>query len=120
MGRLPGTNAPKVSPSDYIRFLIASPRGVSGKGAARAHPDGEAGPAYDALTRLLHRLEPEPDALWSEVWRQMERRRGVLVFDDSTLDKPCARHMDLVTRHGSGKRRSVASGIMLMNILVRV
>ncbi|HEV2734122.1 MAG TPA: IS701 family transposase, partial [Longimicrobiaceae bacterium] len=81
-------NAPKVTPSDYIQFLIASPRVVSGTEAARAHPEGEAGPAHDAFTRLLHRLEPEPDALWSEVWRQIERRRGVLVLDDSTLDKP--------------------------------
>jgi len=50
-------NAPKVSPSDYIQFLIASPRVVSGTEAARAHPDRETGPAHDAFTRLLHRLE---------------------------------------------------------------
>lgn len=110
-------NAPKVSPSDYIQFLIASPRVVSGTEAARAHPDGEAGPAHDAFTRLLHRLEPEPDALWSEVWRQIDRRGGVLVLDDSTLDKPYARHMELVTRHWSGKHKSVVSGINLLTLL---
>jgi len=110
-------NAPKVCPSDYIQYLIASPRVVSGTEAARTHPDGEAGPAHDAFTRLLHRLEPEPDQLWSEVWRQVERRRGVLVLDDSTLDKPYARHMDLVTRHWSGKHRDVVRGINLLTLL---
>jgi len=110
-------NKPKVSATDYIQYLIASPRVVSGTEAARTHPDGEAGPAHDAFTRLLHRLEPEPDQLWSEVWRQVERRRGVLVLDDSTLDKPYARHMDLVTRHWSGKHRDVVRGINLLTLL---
>lgn len=75
------------------------------------------GPAHDAFTRLLHRLEPQPEALWSEVWRQIDRRRGVLVLDDTTLDKPYARHMDLVTRHWSGKHQSVVSGINLLTLL---
>lgn len=110
-------NAPKVNATDYIQFLIASPRVVSGTEAARVHPEREAGPAHDAFTRLLHRLEPEPDELWSEVWRQVDRRRGVLVLDDTTLDKPYARHMGLVTRHWSGKHRSVVSGINLLTLL---
>lgn len=110
-------NAPKVSPADYIQFLIASPRVVSGTEAARVHPNAEIPAAHDAFTRLLHRLEPEPDALWSEVWRQIDRRRGVLVLDDTTLDKPYARHMGLVTRHWSGKHRRVVSGINLLTLL---
>lgn len=110
-------NKPKVSPTDYIQYLIASPRVVSGTEAARVHPDTEAGPAHDAFTRLLHRLEPEPDQLWSEVWRQVERRRGVLVLDDTTLDKPYAKHMGLVTRHWSGKHHDVVSGINLLTLL---
>lgn len=110
-------NNPKVSPSDYIQFLIASPKAVSGTEAARVHPDKEAGPSHDAFTRLLHRLEPEPDQLWSEVWRQVDRQRGVLVLDDTTLDKPYARHMELVTRHWSGKHRRVVDGINLLTLL---
>lgn len=110
-------NSPKVSPSDYIQYLIASPKVVSGTEAARVHPDKEAGPAHDAFTRLLHRLEPEPDALWGEVWRQVDRRSGVLVLDDTTLDKPYARHMELVTRHWSGKHRRVVDGINLLTLL---
>lgn len=113
-------NAPRVSATDYIQFLIASPRVVSGTEAARVQPQAQengAPAAHDAFTRLLHRLEPEPDALWAESRAQVQRERGVLILDDSTLDKPYARQMDLVTRHWSGKHRRVVSGINLLTLL---
>ena len=47
----------------------------------------------------------------------MARDRGILVLDDSTLDKPYARKMDLVTRHWSGKHRRVVQGINLLTLL---
>lgn len=65
----------------------------------------------------MHRLEPDPATLWGEVEEQVERRRGVLVVDDSTLDKPYARKMDLVHRHWSGKHRAVVSGINLITLV---
>lgn len=111
-------NAPKVKPSDYIQFLIASPRVVSGTEAARVQPEGEAqGASHDAFTRLLHRLEPDPQALWEEARTQVNRRRGVLVLDDTILDKPYARRMELVRRHWSGKHRRVVDGIGLVTLL---
>lgn len=111
-------NAPKVNASDYVQFLIASPRVVSGTEAARVQPHGgDSAPAHDAFTRLLHRLEPDPVQLWEESRTQVERRRGVLILDDTTLDKPYAQHMGLVTRHWSGKHRSVVRGINLLTLL---
>lgn len=110
-------NKPKVGPTDYIQFLIASPVAVSGTEAARVHPAGAAGPAHDAFTRLLHRLEPEPDVLWAEAASQIDLHAGVLVLDDTTLDKPYARHIELVTRHWSGKHRAVVQGINLLTLL---
>lgn len=44
----------------------------------------------------------------------VERERGILVLDDSALDKPYARQMALVTRHWSGKHRRVVRGINLL------
>ncbi|MFZ1326535.1 MAG: IS701 family transposase, partial [Candidatus Contendobacter sp.] len=41
--------------------------------------------------------------LWEEAAVQVSRQGGVLVVDDSTLDKPYAKKMALVHRHGSGK-----------------
>jgi putative transposase len=110
-------NAPKCAAEDYIDFLVASPRAVSGTEAARAQPERADAPAHDAFTRLLHRLEPDATALWAEAAPLVDRRGGVLVLDDSTLDKPYARAMDLVTRHWSGKHRRVVSGINLLTLL---
>lgn len=111
-------NAPKVSPEDYIQFLVASPRVVSGTEAARVQPEQATPPAaHDAFTRLLHRQEPDPAPLWEEVKDQVDLTRGVLILDDSTLDKPYARRMDLVTRHWSGKHHSVVWGINLLTLL---
>jgi putative transposase len=110
-------NAPKCRAIDYIDFLVASPRAVSGTEAARAQPAQATPPAHDAFTRLLHRLEPDPAALWAEAAPLVERGRGVLVLDDSTLDKPYARKMSLVTRHWSGKHRQVVAGINLLTLL---
>src|SRR5918996_1669863 len=96
-------NAPRCTPVDHINFLVATPRAVSGTEAARVQPDQPKPPAHDAFTRLLHRLEPDPDTLWSEARPQVDLRAGVLVADDSTLDKPYAKAIDLVGRHWSGK-----------------
>lgn len=110
-------NAPRCSDEDYIQFLIASPRMVSATEAARVQARRPDAPAHDAFTRLLHRLEPDPATLWQEVAGQVERRRGVLVLDDSTLDKPYARKIELVHRHWSGKHHAVVDGINLITLV---
>jgi hypothetical protein len=110
-------NGPKCQPEDYINFLVASPRVVSGTEAARVQPAGPDPPAHDAFTRLLHRLEPDPATLWAEAAPQVRREQGVLVLDDSTLDKPYARKVGLLTRHWSGKHRRVVQGINLLTLL---
>lgn len=110
-------NPPKCSDNDYINFVIASPRSVSATEAAKAQGDEEQAPAHDAFTRLLHRLEPDAATLWGEAQTQVSLSRGILVIDDSTLDKPYARRMELVVRHWSGKHRAVVSGINLITLL---
>ena len=74
-------------------------------------------PAHDAFTRLLHRLEPDPGALWEESRSQVNKADGVLVLDDSTLDKPYAKAIELVGRHWSGKHHRVVQGISLVSLL---
>src|SRR5688572_29272918 len=95
--------APRCTPADYIDFLLASPKAVSALEAARVQPDRPDRPAHDAITRLLHRLEPDPAALWREVAPLVRKADGVLVLDDSTLDKPYAEQIALVCQHWSGK-----------------
>jgi hypothetical protein len=66
---------------------------------------------------LLTRLEPDPEALWLEARALIDPEGGVLVVDDTTLDKPHAEKIELVTRHWSGKHRSVVDGINLVTTL---
>lgn len=110
-------NAPKVEPNDYIDFIIATQHSYSCVEAGRVQPQGANKPAHDAFNRLLYRLEPDAQTLWQEAATQVELRKGVLVVDDSTLDKPYASKMELVTRHWSGKHQAVVEGINLITLL---
>lgn len=110
-------NRPKVRDEDYINFLIATPKVCSATEAARVQPVPSTGPAHDAFTRLLHRLEPDASTLWREAASQVDRYSGILVVDDSTLDKPYAEKMGLVQRHWSGKHHAVVEGINLITLL---
>jgi hypothetical protein len=110
-------NPPKCSDDDYINFVIATPRSVSATEAAKVQGKEEQSPAHDAFTRLLHRLEPDAETLWTEAKSQVSLSQGILVIDDSTLDKPFAKKMELVVRHWSGKHHKVVSGINLITLL---
>lgn len=110
-------NPPKCDEMDYINFLVAAQQVFSSVEASRTHPAEEQAPAHDAYTRLLKRLPPDSDKLWQEVEPLIERKAGVLVIDDSTLDKPYASKMSLVTRHWSGKHGRVVQGINLTSLV---
>jgi hypothetical protein len=110
-------NAPRCTPENYIDFLIASPGPVSCTEAARVQPRSPSAPAHDSFTRMLKRPEPDPQPLWQEAEPLVQRNKGVLVLDDSTHDKPYAKHIGLVTRHWSGKHRKVVRGINLITVL---
>src|SRR4030081_1413384 len=111
------TNDVKCRDTDYIDFLVASPKSFSCTEAAKVQPESRDAPAHDAFTRLLRRLEPDPETLWAEARPLVHRKGGVLVLDDSTLDKPYATKIDLVTRHWSGKHHAVVRGINLTTLL---
>jgi putative transposase len=84
---------------------------------ARCQPDLLNPPAHDTFTRFLHRLQPDPNTLWTEAQTQVQKDQGILVIDDSTLDKPYARHMPLVTQQWSGKHHAVVQGINLVILI---
>lgn len=110
-------NRAKVNEYNYIDFLIATQKAYSCTEAERVQPESERSPAHDAITRLLHRLEPSTQRLWQEVQPQVQLEGGILVIDDSTLDKFYAEKMELVTRHWSGKHGRVVQGINLITLL---
>src|SRR4051812_44386316 len=107
----------KVRPEDYVQVLLAPPVQFTCAEAARVHPRRPAGPAHDSFNRLLTRLEPDPEPLWLEARPQIRLDDGVLVLDDSTLNKPYARKIDLVGWHWSGKHHEVVKGINLLSLV---
>lgn len=110
-------NRRRCNEQDYINFLIGTQRQYSCVEAAKVQPEGSQMPSHDAFTRLLTRLEPSAEALWEEAQSQVERNKGVLIIDDSTLDKPYAKTIALVGRHWSGKHHAVVQGINLVTLL---
>ncbi len=110
-------NPPKVTDEDYINFIIATPHDVTATEAERVQPESKNAPAHDAFTRLLSRLEPDAETLWQEARTQINLKTGILVLDDSTLEKPYSEFNALVYRHWSGKQKKVVSGINLITLL---
>lgn len=111
-------NPPKVDDIDYIHFLIAAQKVFTCTEAARSQPDGgEQAPAHDAFTRLLQRRPPDTEALWQEAASFVDRSEGLLILDDTTLDKPYANEIEHVTWHWSGKHGDVVKGINLLTLL---
>lgn len=115
-------NPPKCNEHDYINFLIATQVfscSEAGKAGAATDCLGAvpSGPAHDAYNRLLYRLEPNSDSLWDEACRLVNRQQGVLILDDTTLDKLYSRKIELVGYHWSGKHHRVVKGISLVNLV---
>ena len=110
-------NPAKCDDLDYIHFLIASVDVFTCTEAARCQPVGENNPSHDSFTRLLQRQPPDTDALWDEVREIIQLQDGFLVIDDSTLDKPYAKNMELVYHQWSGKQHRLVNGINICTLL---
>ncbi|CAA9395580.1 Transposase, IS4 family [uncultured Leptolyngbya sp.] len=113
-------NRPAVQENDYIEFLLAAHRAFDCVSAAATQPDSLQSVAHDAYTRLLTRRPLDPEALWNEaqlVVGDAPQKGGLLILDDTTLDKPYAQKMDLVSRHWSGKHKRVVMGINLLSLV---
>ena len=103
-------NPAKCGSHDYIHFVIAAQRAFSCTEAARCQTTDASAPSHDAFTRLLTRQPPDTEALWRETQGLVSLDGGLLVVNDSTLDKPYAKRIELVTRHWSGKHHKVVLG----------
>lgn len=110
-------NPAKCNDNDYINFLIGTQRVYSCMEGERVQPIGERMASHDSLNRLLYRLEPNSDNLWNEAEMYVSKDSGVLVIDDSTLDKPYSEKIDLVSYHWSGKHHRVVKGINLVTMV---
>ncbi len=112
-------NARRCDENDYIEFLLAAQTAFGCVEAANSQPESLKSAAHDTYTRLLTRRPLDPEALWNEAQTVLGGvpKGGLLVLDDSTLDKPYARNIELVSRHWSGKHHRVVSGINLLSMV---
>ena len=110
-------NPPKCTRNDFVNFLIAAFQTCSCTEASRCLPPNSEQPAHDAVKRLLERQPHHTEALYNEAKQLIRQNEGVLVIDDSTLDKPYSRQINLVTRHWSGKHHRVVQGINLISTI---
>lgn len=110
-------NPPKCNEYDYINFLTATPKVYSCTEAGKVQPDHENAPSHDSFNRLLHRIPANAASLREEAFPFVTVGKGVLIVDDSTLDKPYAQKIGLVTQHWSGKHHRVVRGINLITLL---
>ena len=107
-------NAPRCSDESYVNFLIASQGRVSCSETRRVQPRSPFAPAHDSFTRLLQRLEPDPNALWTEAEPTIDRARGALILDTRQALRQAHRLGD---PHWSGKHRKTVRGINLITLL---
>jgi len=73
--------------------------------------------SHVAYTRLLHQCQSDGKALWQEIKLCISRVGGILVVDDSTLDKFYARMIEWVTRHRSATAQHNHIGLALRAFL---
>ena len=110
-------NPAKCTEFDYINFLVASSRVFSCTEASKCSFLDSNSPAHDSFTRLLGRQPPDTESLWGEVKYLVNPKIGLLIIDDTTLDKPYSKHMDLVYRQWSGKHHQIVNGINLETVV---
>lgn len=74
------------------------------------------GISHDSVNRFLLRESYEPRDLYNEAARLLNLTGGTLNVDDSTLDKPYSRHMELVCYCWSGKHHRVVQGLNVITL----
>lgn len=79
-------NPPKYTAIQDINFLIGTQKAYSCSEVERVQPVSENAPSDDAITRLLHRLEPSTEELWLEAKAFVKQDSGILVIDDTMLE----------------------------------
>jgi len=110
-------NPPKCTSSNFFNFLISTYQACTCSEACRCLPNETESIAHDSVKRLLERQPHHTEALYDKAKRMVKHDKGVLVIDDSTLDKPYSHQIEMVTRHWSGKHHRVVQGINLISTI---
>jgi putative transposase len=110
-------NTSKCTDLDYINFLISASNIYSCTEAARCYPSTTDSPSHDCFTRLLQKQPSDTEPLWNEVRKFITPKKGCLIVDDTTLDKPYSEKIGFVRYQWSGKHHRSVKGIGLVTLL---
>jgi len=86
------------------------------KTASCSHLAEVMGISHDSVNRFLLRESYEPHDLYNEAAQLLNLAGGTLSVDDSTLDKPYSRRMELVCHCWSGKHHRVVQGLNVITL----
>ncbi len=95
----------------YIGFLMSEPQSATCSRLSEVM-----GLSHDSVNRFLLRESYEPEDLFNEAKRLLTLAGGTLSVDDSVLDKPYSRVMELVGYFWSGKHHRVVKGVNLITL----
>ena len=112
---MPSTSQP--SDVDYINYLIAARCDVSCVKAADCYSTPVFSISHDAFNRFLTRQSLNPETLWNEVEKFIDRKTGWLVIDDTVLDKIHSKFIECTYYQWSGKHHKVIKGIGLITLI---
>lgn len=107
-------NTPKCDEYGYIQWLLAAQTNYT---CTELEQVAGSGMAHDAPTRMLKRERLTPHLLWKNVKSHVEKESGYLITDDSVIDKPHTRDLELARWQYSGAHHDVVKGIGLQTLL---
>lgn len=107
-------NAPKCDEYGYIQWLLAAQTNYTCTEFEQVAPTKM---AHDAPTRMLKREKLTPRILWKNAKPHVDKTSGYLITDDSVIDKPHTKDLDLARWQYSGTHHDVVKGIGLASLL---
>jgi hypothetical protein len=105
----------KCSLEMYLDFMMATQKQYSCLEFEKVTPLEEM--AHDAVNRWLNHSELNPTDLWDFVSPHLDPNLGYLILDDTLIDKPYAKKIELIKWQWSGKHHSVKQGIGVVNMV---
>jgi hypothetical protein len=105
----------KITDLDSITFLVTAPCNVSCVKAAACYAENGIVVAHDKINRFLTRPSMNPETLWNEVERYVEKRSGWLIPDDTVIDKIHSNQIEVTYYQWSGNHHNVVKGLGLIS-----
>ena len=101
----------------YSDYLLSSFGATTATGLSSTV---EGAVSHDQVTRFLSREDYDSKTLWEQVKpmvRAMEQPDGVLIFDDTTQEKPYTDENELISWHFDHSKNRSVKGINLLNCM---